>query len=1092
MAVDAGSIFSEVRVSLDKLRADLSKVDARFGKFAQTNQQQSNKVQGFWTKSFGKISAGGIAAFAGIGLAVKSAVKTFAGFEQSLANVESVAGATASEMDELRAAAIRAGEQTRFTASEAADAMYYLASAGFDASESVSALDGVLSLATATQSDLASTSASVAASISQFGLDASAASLVANVFAAAIGNSQANMEKLTNSMRNVGPVAGALGKSIEETVGVLQVLYDAGFQGEQAGVALRNIFISLASKSDPITQRLMQLGLTFEELNPQANSFAEIVDNINAKIEDPAQALEAFDKRTGPQLISLLKAGGEAINEYTTAVTGTNKAVSAAATQLDTLQGSFDLLKSAAQSAAINIISELQPAIRGLVDFIRGLIERFNGLPGPLKAFTGAAVIAIPVIGALAAAVAALQAAASGGLTLILAGVAGGIAAIASASAKAKQAKVDELFGDVSERLKGAAENGEDLVEAIKEISRETGLSVDQVINLAEEHGLVTSEISQQVALLRESNAELDENAKTAKEIVKENEYIRANLATAANSMGDMGEIAQNYARNMNVSLERVISIAQTLNNLTPAQEEQLRLLKLQAEEWAKIREEDIASLERASGRAGERERAAAAARAEAEADAEALRIDTLRAQIEDEYKAARAKVLEVIDAERSEVDKIREQVDYLNAHPWSLTDAEGRRLDADRIKALEILNQQLIAAQNETSEAANAQEEFRKKIEEIGIEERELLDLEESRALASAELYEGTADEINDARKAISDYYDLLRKVRDEEANEEAAKTLEHYSNLLLEKTELDKISIENERQKAIEAVRGLNASDIATEQAIDKINEYYDSLQKRDAWDRFIENANSIIGPVSSILDAVGGLYDALAQQQIDALDRELQARLESLGIAEETTLESLQRQLDEAIAAGDMETAADLEDEIQREEITKEYEQKKATIQYQADLKGWRLKLLSAIASGALAITNAFATRPFIPAGLIAGSLATALTGVQIATVKAQKPQPPGFQTGGIVIGGAGSAGRDVRVAEGSSNELLLNDSPAGQSFLNQFAERVADVIAGRIGQQMIQLNHSTVLNGRVLTEEVVQYIDNGKVRMKALQR
>ena len=173
------------------------------------------------------------------------AIKTASGFEQSMANVASVAGATKEELQLLTDAAREQGEQSVYSASQAADAQYYLASAGMKVNEIISALEGTMSLAAATQSDLAYTSASVAASLSQYQLEAGEAGRVSNVFAAAISGSQATMEKMTTSMSYVGPMAKSMGMTIEDTTGILMNLYNAGLDGSMAGTSLRMAFVKL-------------------------------------------------------------------------------------------------------------------------------------------------------------------------------------------------------------------------------------------------------------------------------------------------------------------------------------------------------------------------------------------------------------------------------------------------------------------------------------------------------------------------------------------------------------------------------------------------------------------------------------------------------------------------------------------------------------------------------------------------------------------------------------------------------------------------------------------------------------------------------
>ena len=174
-----------------------------------------------------------------------SIVKTSASFEQSMANAASVAGATGDEFERMIDIAREMGAKTIFSASEAADALYYMASAGYKVDQMAASIEATLNLASATQYDLAATTDIVIASLNQFSLEASSAERVTNVFAAAIGNSMATMDKLGNSMGYVGPVANSLGYQIEETVAALSILYNAGYDGSTAGTTLRQALVSL-------------------------------------------------------------------------------------------------------------------------------------------------------------------------------------------------------------------------------------------------------------------------------------------------------------------------------------------------------------------------------------------------------------------------------------------------------------------------------------------------------------------------------------------------------------------------------------------------------------------------------------------------------------------------------------------------------------------------------------------------------------------------------------------------------------------------------------------------------------------------------
>lgn len=501
-AIDAGTIYSSVRVALDKLKGDISKVETELDKFGKTNQQRAQKTATSWKDGFKKINLAGVAAFAGIAIAVKESIKTFATFEQSLANVRSVAQATDEEFEKIEKAALEAGETTRFKATQAADAMYYLASAGFDATQSVEALNGVLLLAGSTGSDLAKTSETVASAISQFNLEAKDAERVANVFAAAITNSQATMDKLAVSLRYVGPVASSMNKTIEETAGLLQILYNNGFEASQAGTALRSSLADLSNAASPAVKRLKELGVSFDEVNPQTNTFADIIDVLNEKVTDGSDIMQIFGNRAGPAMIKLIQAGREEVEKYTEAVTGTNAAAEAYAIQNDTLQGSIDLLLSAVESAQIKFTKELAPAIRGAVEIFTGLVKIIADIPTPLKVLFGVLAIGTPIVLGVITAVQAMSTAFTVS-TGIIGAVVTGIALLA-AGIVALQGHMDKAGGlrDATDNLTESVEElkqaNEELKDETKELNEEEERTLKNRIALTQERvkGAVAGEVS--------------------------------------------------------------------------------------------------------------------------------------------------------------------------------------------------------------------------------------------------------------------------------------------------------------------------------------------------------------------------------------------------------------------------------------------------------------------------------------------------------------------------------------------------------------------------------------------------------------------
>lgn len=319
-------------------------------------------------------------------LLAKQSLQTSSQFEQSMANAASVSGATGEELERMTDLARHMGKTTVFSASQAADAMYFMASAGYKAEQMAEAIEPILNLAAATQSDLAFTTDAVIATLNQFQLESNQAVRVSNVFATAIGNSQATMDKLKTSMGYVGPVANSLGWSLEETTGALSVLYNAGYDGSMAGTSLRQSLVKLMNPTSSAKRIFEELGVELEQLDPTTNKFSDIVDTLAKSGMTTAQAMEVFGARAGPGMMALLAQGGNAIANMTESITGTNSATEMAAKQINTMQGSAKLMKSMMEEVAISIGDVLIPIMRELMDkYLMPLMSRFQGLSSVSK-----------------------------------------------------------------------------------------------------------------------------------------------------------------------------------------------------------------------------------------------------------------------------------------------------------------------------------------------------------------------------------------------------------------------------------------------------------------------------------------------------------------------------------------------------------------------------------------------------------------------------------------------------------------------------------------------------------------------------------
>ena len=1107
MAVDAGTIYSEVRIQLDKIKGDLAKLSTNFNKFAKENQARSTETQKTWTKNFEKINLAGVAAFAGIGLAVKGAVGQFAEFEQSMANVQSVARATPEEFAKIEAAAREAGETTKFSATEAASALYSLASAGLDATDATEALDGVLQLAGATGSDLAFTSATITAALSQYGLSADKATDISNSFAAAIGNSQANMQKLSTAMRQVGPVAGAFGLSIEQTIGPLQALFDAGFQGEQAGTALRNILSSLANEADPTVKKLGALGFAFEDLNPAVNSVVDIVGTLNNSNIEAGDIIAAFGKEAGPQLLSLLKVGANGLRDYEQAVTGTNAAAEAYAIQMDTMQGGFAEMRSAIESASISFVKEFAPAINLVVGVLTKIIKGVSAMPGPLKIFFGVLTVGIPVVTALVGALASLPAifgALLGPVSLVIAGIAGVTAVVTALTGSSDNlTKIQDELKEATDRLDKSVSDYEETTRQLEKALKDGNLEEAKTLKLRQDllKTQVATNLKDTLKVIKDLTREQGKQNKSLSRL--QDEYDRVAFFVRKYERALQDEIIRGQASSLTAEYYRneLKAVAISVQDVT----ERLNKQKSAVQESELARQESIDTLAEYLN-AGQIELSQIKLYDKALAEEIFTRAKQLRT-IKEQKEAKEEKVR--TDKEETAQTKENTKVDVEAAKARAKAETEAEKLAAKRQAA--------------NDKIAATVEDYRRKLEDLNATQAESLELSRERAKQEVEASEATDEKKNEAIDAINKYHDAL--IEEGHAYEDISKQTEAYEMQLLRLVGTEEEVIEAERRRAIAVTETSGATDEAIKAQIMAINKLYDEMAKAaeeateksenqiEEWaDNNKKYIDASLGAFKEFVSALDELLSVLAEKEIDRINKRLEAQiqaindrmaaeLEAAGLTEETREQSLRRQLTEAVKAGDKEEAEKLEQEIKKLEIENKYRkqteaaelaaaQESAQLKYKAALAQWKIDIAQAIASAALSIANIWATWGANPvvAGIFTG-ISGAATKLQIDTIQESKPDPPQLATGGIVLP-AGAGGRTVTMAENGSPELALNAGAEGSALLDEFAQRVARAGGSGSGGSRITIPVTLKVDGRIMAEASAEYYNNGQVELELI--
>lgn len=251
-------------------------------------------------------TVGGGALFAG---AIDSATT----FQQKLTTIGAVTGANTEEMARFKQAAEDATKTTNFSASESADALLELAKASGDAAAATAQLTPTLNLAQAAGIDTAEAARIMTTTLTQFGLAATDAAHVADLFVTEANTTEDSVSKLGNAMSYVAPLARQLGLSLEDTTAILGALAKESFQGERAGTALRNVFSQLSDPASKFREALRGIGIT-------STDFIEVIKQLVAAGDRGKVALLALDAEARPAIQALVNSGGKNLDVLTEAL----------------------------------------------------------------------------------------------------------------------------------------------------------------------------------------------------------------------------------------------------------------------------------------------------------------------------------------------------------------------------------------------------------------------------------------------------------------------------------------------------------------------------------------------------------------------------------------------------------------------------------------------------------------------------------------------------------------------------------------------------------------------------------------------------
>lgn len=370
-----------------------------------------------------------------------AAISAASNFEEQMDRVLAISGATTEEFKELTDKAKEMGANTKYTATEAGQAMEYMAMAGWKADQMLAGLDGIMNLAAASGEELGLVSDIVTDAMTAFGMSAEEAGHFADVLAAAATNSNTNVEMLGESFKYAAPLAGAFKMNVEDTALVLGLMANAGVKSSQSGTALRTLFTKLSDDivitkengeelvvktqnadgtmrnlkgiiedlrnafngmseseknaiNDDLIRKAKELNVSLTDDNGAAKSqmqlyadVTEAINNATSSIEgltdaEKVQQAEAISSKFAMSgVLALINASEEDYNKLANAVYNCNGAAEKMAdTMIDNLKGDWTLLKSQLEGVSIQLGDVMIPMFRDAIDNFSEWITKFSEL----------------------------------------------------------------------------------------------------------------------------------------------------------------------------------------------------------------------------------------------------------------------------------------------------------------------------------------------------------------------------------------------------------------------------------------------------------------------------------------------------------------------------------------------------------------------------------------------------------------------------------------------------------------------------------------------------------------------------------------
>lgn len=373
--------------AVDRITAPVSRMQNRVGKFTRSTERRFrnlNKTVGKFASGLKRGAVTTAAALTVMAVAMTSVVATGAEFEQAITNVGAVSLKTRADIEPLEQMALKLGKTTKFTATQAANAMEVLARAGFKTQEILAATPAVLNAAAASGLEIAEVADHVSNALKGMGLESKEAARVADVLALASSKTNSSIGSLGESLSNVSSTARQLNVPLEDTVAAVALLQDVGLDASVAGSAMNTMLTKMAAPTTGITKKMKKFGITFKDAKGNMLPFQKVIGQLSIaskkaggnfdKVAFLAELVGLRGQKAAANLADLFETGKleKLVKELENAEGAAKKM---ADIRMNTVQGSMLLLGSAVDAVKVKIFTMNEGPLKGLIDRITAWVS---------------------------------------------------------------------------------------------------------------------------------------------------------------------------------------------------------------------------------------------------------------------------------------------------------------------------------------------------------------------------------------------------------------------------------------------------------------------------------------------------------------------------------------------------------------------------------------------------------------------------------------------------------------------------------------------------------------------------------------------